>query len=129
MLHIRRVFSSIDFTLSNPLKLTTGLYELHVSTNVQIIASGCTFLAAKVEESFRNLEDIARFYYTAIGVQAIDDIKVSHFGFVNCNWKEIKMKILLAERVILNVLSFDLLVEQPYNAIITISSELESTKN
>ena len=34
------------------------------------------------------------------------------------------MKILLAERVILHVLSFDLLVEQPYNAIVTISTEL-----
>lgn len=79
-----------------------------------------------MEESFRNLEDIARFYYTAIGVQAIDDIKVSLLGLLDGNWKEIKMKILLAERVILNVLSFDLLVEQPYNAIITISSELAS---
>lgn len=44
---------------------------------VQIIASGCTFLAAKVEESFRNPEEIARNYYLAIGVQAVDDIKVS----------------------------------------------------
>ncbi|CBK19606.2 uncharacterized protein [Blastocystis hominis] len=39
--------------------------------------------------------------------------------------KEIKMKLLLAERIILNVLSFDLIVEQPYNTIITLSQSLK----
>ncbi|KNB43719.1 cyclin [Blastocystis sp. subtype 4] len=34
------------------------------------------------------------------------------------------MKVLLAERVILNVLSFDLIIEQPFNAMIFISTEL-----
>ena len=36
------------------------------------------------------------------------------------------MKILLAERIILNVLSFDLIVEQPYNTMMTIAQELHS---
>ena len=36
------------------------------------------------------------------------------------------MKLLLAERIILNVLSFDLIVEQPYNTIITLSQSLIS---
>ena len=35
------------------------------------------------------------------------------------------MKLLLAERIILNVLSFDLIVEQPYNTIITLSQSLK----
>lgn len=37
------------------------------------------------------------------------------------------MKVLLAERVILNVLSFDLIIEQPFNAMIFISTELSSS--
>ena len=38
------------------------------------------------------------------------------------------MKVLLAERVILNVLSFDLIIEQPFNAMIFISTELSSNR-
>ena len=37
------------------------------------------------------------------------------------------MKLLLAERIILNVLSFDLIVEQPYNTIITLSQSLKGS--
>ena len=37
------------------------------------------------------------------------------------------MKVLLAERVILNVLSFDLIIEQRFNAMIFISTELSSS--
>ena len=39
------------------------------------------------------------------------------------------MKVLLAERVILNVLSFDLIIEQPFNAIFAISTELSGTSS
>ena len=37
------------------------------------------------------------------------------------------MKLLLAERIILNVLSFDLIVEQPYNTIITLCQSLKGS--
>lgn len=34
------------------------------------------------------------------------------------------MKFLLCERIILNVLSFDLIVEQPYNAMLGLTRKL-----
>ena len=36
------------------------------------------------------------------------------------------MKLLLCERIILNVLSFDLIVEQPYNAMLVLAEKLHS---
>ncbi|KAK8832395.1 hypothetical protein WA577_002870 [Blastocystis sp. JDR] len=35
------------------------------------------------------------------------------------------MKVLLAERIILNVLSFDLIVEQPYSTMMVLSQQLQ----
>lgn len=34
------------------------------------------------------------------------------------------MKLLLCERIILNTLSFDLIVEQPYNAVLALAQKL-----
>ena len=39
--------------------------------------------------------------------------------------QDIKMKVLLAERIILNVLSFDLIVEQPYSTMMVLSQQLQ----
>lgn len=34
------------------------------------------------------------------------------------------MKLLLCERIILNILSFDLIVEQPFNTMLSLSQQL-----
>lgn len=90
---------------------------------MQIIAAGCCFLAAKVEESFRKPDDIANQFFI---LHPNNDLSSIPVGAFQCIYpQEVKMKILLAERIILNVLSFDLIVEQPYSTMMVLAQQLQ----
>ena len=43
---------------------------------MKVTAAGCCFLAAKVEESFRNPEEIAKNYFVVKNIREVDAAQV-----------------------------------------------------
>ena len=74
--------------------------------DLHVIATACLFLAAKVEEVHRKLKDVLRFSYEFQYNERleIDSDKYNNF----------KKQVLVAERLILQTIAFDLTVEHPY---------------
>ena len=118
--------SSIAFTVFSRIKPTIGLYDLRWTCH-EGDRGGLLFSRSqgggKLSESGGNCKELlCREEHPGSRCSA------SESGFVVFSrFQDIKMKVLLAERVILNVLSFDLIIEQPFNAIFAISTELSST--
>lgn len=75
-----------------------------------IVAVTCLFLAGKVEESPRRLQDIVELYYYNAG-RPKGDLQTLQ---VQSDMRTLKDKILVAERIVLQTLSFDLQFDHPY---------------
>lgn len=73
---------------------------------MQVIATACMFLAAKVEEVHRKLRDVLRQSYELQYAERleIDSEKYNNF----------KRQVLVAERLVLQTIAFDLTVEHPH---------------
>jgi cyclin T len=95
--------------------------EAHVcvfhNTPIQTIATACLFLAGKVEETPKKLRDVlaATFKLRNNGIELRQD---SH------QYAELKERVLVAERVLLQAISFDLSIDHPFRHIVSFIKSL-----
>lgn len=99
------------------------LHQSHQKNDRFTIATACIFLAGKVEEARRPLEEVALISYsmqTKNNPMAAEEIKEKE---VVERQKEL---ILVAEQVVLVTLDFNLKVRHPYGFLITATSKYKS---
>lgn len=75
-----------------------------------IIGLACLFLSGKIEESPRKLKDIILLFFTARFKRNPDETESK-------DWHD---KVIIAERVLLHTLRFELLVQHPYGPCISL---------
>ncbi|GMH07690.1 hypothetical protein Nepgr_009530 [Nepenthes gracilis] len=91
------------------------LRQSHAKNDRRTIATACMFLAGKVEETPRPLKDVILVSYEIIykkDPEAVQKIKQKEV------YEQQKELILLAERVVLATLGFDLNVQHPYKPLV-----------
>lgn len=111
-----------------------------------MVAAACLFLAGKVEETFKKVQDIIVVtekikYRNSLKLQAkqqqaatpdeseIDDSKLPVLQPDSPENKELKQRIFQMERILLQTLGFDLKVEHPYRSLVFYVKEIRGDKN
>ncbi|KAK9727356.1 hypothetical protein K7432_001933 [Basidiobolus ranarum] len=84
------------------------------------IGTTCVFLACKVEETRRNLQDIITVY-----AQKVHKLILEENSKEFCQWKEM---IFNYEVILLETLCFELTIEHPYKILIRLVQELQGSK-
>jgi len=86
------------------------------------IATTCLFLASKVEETPKKLKDVViETYRIQHGRQAPDP--------ESQEFKDLKERILVSERVLLQTLGFDLTVEHAYRPLLAYVKSIQGTRD
>ncbi|GAB4855706.1 hypothetical protein Ancab_024349 [Ancistrocladus abbreviatus] len=102
------------------------LRQSHAKNDRRTIATACMFLAGKVEETPRPLKDVILVSYEIIHKKdpaAVQKIKQKEV------YEEQKEHILLAERVVLATLGFDLNVQHPYKPLVEAIKKFKVAQN
>lgn len=86
-----------------------------------MVATTCIFLASKVEDTYKKLRDVIGISYR---LQHKKDIDPEGKAFAD--YKENVLKI---ERLLLQTLNFDLVIQHPYKYIVPFIKKIESLSN
>eukprot|EP00741_Cyanophora_paradoxa_P012658 tig00020614_g12229.t1 len=91
-----------------------------------IVGTTCLFLAGKVEETPKKLKDVISITYQVRNKtlpKSHQELKPESQEF----W-ELKEKVLITERVLLQTIAFDLTVEHPYKHLLAYVKKIDGTK-
>ncbi|GAB2270283.1 hypothetical protein Dimus_005187 [Dionaea muscipula] len=102
------------------------LRQSHAKNDRRTIATACMFLAGKVEETPRPLKDVILVSYEIIhkkDPEAVQKIKQKEV------YEQQKELILMAERVVLATLGFDLNVQHPYKPLVEAIKKFRVAQN
>jgi len=94
-----------------------------------VVAKTCLFLAGKVEETPKKLRDVITVSYALLMKtknmpKELQEIKQDSQEF----W-ELKENILVAERILLQTIGFDLTIEHPYKHLLAYVKKIEGSKD